>query len=189
MRGAGKLRHKIFWAYFASQSSFRRRRALRGRGGRGKEGVEPRGVARPDPASSQLTDGYFFGVDPKKVSLILLHPSTLCQATWLPQTRFFFHKGCWAKDLEKLAGTLSSHSSPRRRSPRPTFLATTPKKPPFFSAPKKPKKSGEGRVKGDPSPPAPSPQGLWTGGRGVGREGAECKVLTIRHSAAPASQH
>jgi hypothetical protein len=162
MRGAGKLRHKIFWACFASQSSFRRRQPFGV-----EESVERRelsGVELPGQIRPRLNSrmGYFFGVDgvdPKKVSLILLHRSTLCQTNWPPRHWFIFHKACGANDLERLAGTLSSHSSPRRRSPRPTFLACTPKKSPFLSAPKKPKKSEEARGKSDPSPPAPLPQG------------------------------
>jgi hypothetical protein len=62
----GEVATQDFLGILCVAKLFPEQRALRGRGERGKERVEPRGVARPDPASSQLTDGVLFWGGPKK---------------------------------------------------------------------------------------------------------------------------
>jgi hypothetical protein len=103
--------------------------------------VEPHGIAPPGPPPLHSLMGGFFGVVPKKVRLILLHRSALCQTTWTPHRRPFFHKRRRANDLGESSRTLDSVLRPPTLCHRPTFFASTQKKSPFFSAPKKPKKS------------------------------------------------
>jgi hypothetical protein len=88
-----------------------------------------------------VNEGDFFWVDPKKVATFLLDPFALLPTPWAPHPRPLSRKGRRVKDLEGPAAMLdSSLPSSHLRAP-PTFFRWSPKKSPFFSAPKKPKKS------------------------------------------------
>ena len=129
IRGAGRLRQKIFQACFATQSSkhpwreigdVRAGRFLRARNGGGPT--------------------LFWG-GPKKSPRSGSPLGSLWLTTWPPHPRPVSRKGRGEQDLGESAGTDDSNSRAGALCPRPTFFGWSPKNSPFFSAPKKPKKS------------------------------------------------
>jgi hypothetical protein len=83
----------------------------------------------------------FFGLDPKKLPPFLLGRSALCPTRRPPHPGPLSRKGRGVKDLREAVGT---QEFIRRSCPTTgagTFFWWTQKKSPFFSAPKKPKKS------------------------------------------------
>jgi hypothetical protein len=107
MRGEGKLRHKVFWMYFASQSSLKKRMSLFGLGD-------------------------FFGAHPKKLPPFLLDRSALLRRPGPPHPRPLFRKARGVKDLEEAAAKAQLHLSPRNRPPSADFFWVDPKKVPLF---------------------------------------------------------
>ena len=113
----------------------------------------------------------FFGVQAKKVAVLSATASALFSTARPPHSRPLSRKGRGVKDLGKFAVTLSSGFARTASVRRPTFFASTQKKSPFFSAPKKPKKSVGGGVGSNtrasqgprqwhPLRPLPSPLGI-----------------------------
>jgi hypothetical protein len=110
-------------------------------------------------ATAKMT---FFGVDPKKVPPFCFAPGPCSRASRPPHPRPLSRKGREENDLGESAAMVNFILSASRLGSRPTFFASTPKKSPFFSAPKKPKKSALSsvqshwrteRVPGRPVPP------------------------------------
>jgi hypothetical protein len=128
------LRNKIFGRDFVPQSceSF----GLKNRSGK-------KSCCQVDRVRSPLhgNEGDFFGARPKKVPPFLLRRFALLPTPWPLTARHLSRKGRGVKDLGQPAAMLDSslRLSPLRGPP--TFFGWTPKKSPFFSAPKKPKKS------------------------------------------------
>src|ERR1700677_5188663 len=88
--------------------------------------------------------GDFFGVDPKKVPIILLHRSTLCQTTWPPHPPAPLPQGASGEGLRRSQREYLTPSVASRRSGLVRLFLPPPQKSlPFFSAPKKPKKCTE----------------------------------------------
>jgi hypothetical protein len=90
----------------------------------------------------------FFGARPKKVPPVFPPPAPHPDAIELVAGQALFCKWRGEKDLERQPRRVISSRPRSARWRRPTFFASTQKKSPFFSAPKKPKKSvGEWRAR------------------------------------------
>src|ERR1700677_4599246 len=80
--------------------------------------------------------GDFFGVDPKKVPIILLHRSTLCQTTWPPHPPAPLPQGASGEGLRRSQREYLTPSVASRRSGLVRLFLPPPQKSlPFFSAP------------------------------------------------------
>jgi hypothetical protein len=136
IRGAGKLRQKIFQVCFATQS--------------GKHAGRERGAGRPFLPRHGGGPTFFappwgradlFWGGPKKSPRSWLRCSALCPTSWHAHPRPLSRKWRGVNELEVPMATLDLTSWAQARRRGPTFFGWTPKKSPFFSAPKKPKKS------------------------------------------------
>ena len=83
----------------------------------------------------------FFGVDPKKVPLVCSAAPPSARPIGPLTPRPLSRKGRGEKELGESAGMHGSIPWAPALCPCPTFFGWSPKKSPFFSAPKKPKKS------------------------------------------------
>ncbi len=145
IRGARKLRQKIFYACFATQSSKHPGREIGDvRAGRF---LRARHGGRADFCGLAMRAGRpFFWGGPKKSPRSASPLGSLWLTTWPPHPRPVSRKGRGEQDLGESAGTDDSNSRAGALCPRPTFFGWSPKNSPFFQRPKKAKKVGGSRA-------------------------------------------
>ncbi len=120
------MRHKVFWTYFASQSSFKKRMSLFGLGD-------------------------FFGRTPKNSPPFCSTgpPSSDAPA---PSSPAALPQGATGEGLGRGSGKAQLHLSPPNRPPSADFFWVDPKKVPLFSAQKSQKSRLRGGEISGPSP-------------------------------------
>ena len=141
MRGAAKLRRKILWACFASQSSIKKVAEIQPDFFSSPSSrMVPRGLRRTKwQSTTWLPFWLFLGWTPKK-SPWFSAPLRPLPSTGTPHPWPLGRKGRGEKDLEESAGKLDSIRRPLALCCHPTFFGWTPKKSPFL-APQKSQKS------------------------------------------------